>query len=386
MPNDQSYGDNVCLIQAFKEQCSNLWPLCQRGDSELTDLFNTIIHDSPPILSTKNKTVLNSVIDADHILHHVASGGYGAVFLFYNYIFKVVPYPRATPSEFLIPAQLHAMIEKDLKLQVLHTFFIRPINCTYVPDLKVLWIGISKILMLFHMLHLAMTGSQNIKQDYDNSRITDLVVTSSEAKTITKLIGDAIGVYLNVGSKHAHLYRFLHRTFHNQKLQAVPSYIMVMPKALLSGNLLQKTQKTLATLLVFQTLVFYALLVPRYPMFVHGDLKLDNILLFESERDKFVFEFAGTTYTFPVRYVWQISDFDLATLQPLTSGVGWQQDLHYFFHTIAHYKNIVLPSSLKTNPFCTDKCKNWVIPESSFTIDQLTALIIKVYAKWGASR
>ena len=362
--SDKKYGNNNAIVNSFRLLCNTMGSIKVKKDSELYEMAHKMTQ-------TSESTEVS--------LTHIACGGYGVIMLYQTYILKIVPYPRTTPNEYVVPALLREKLKTNIANKDLADYFIEPINCTYLTNLNILWVSLNKFIMLTHLLLLLKKGSGNLRLDYDNyDPLTP--IAKEDADYIAKVINKYFGVYLNLGTKHSQLFRFMKRTFHERTIGAIPTYVMVMPKALMSGNMLPKSQKILSTLLLFQVLVFYARILKICPQFMHGDLKLDNILLFE-QAETFRCTFEGDVYAFNQRYVWQISDFDLASLES-NEKVTWQQDLHYFLHTVEHYKNLVVPATLKKNPFCNDSCKNWIIDYSEFAYEDLCCLIKTLFRKW----
>ncbi|AQY16588.1 MC017 [Molluscum contagiosum virus subtype 2] len=285
--------------------------------------------------------------------YHLSTGGYGIVFRVEEYVVKFVfePgsqfHPMDLTSEYTVPRFLYNNLQGDERLLV-----VRALAMGLNYKIGFLHTLYKRVLHMVLLLARILDG-QPLSLAYSRRQVAKLFAERKDSAKFVRLLSyfypAVIKSNLNVINHFGHMIHF----FEHEK-RANYTYdrgnIIVFPLARCSA---EKVTAANCAEFGFASVVHYVkflflqmalLYIKIYELschnFIHVDLKPDNILLFDSERELRI-HVGERSYVFrePVRSA--LNDFDFSQVseipnKKITASLRVEQNWFYDFHFFAH--------------------------------------------------
>ena len=369
--------------------------------------INNIKHFFNNNVSTEDKLLPTTRETRSFFLYHIATGGSGSIFKYNGIVLKIVSRKIDIPPEYNVPLNLIDLIDSTL-INNLSSFILKPISCTICNNLSQFWNIIRNVFeytIWCIALFLSRSSQLSVEEEYEKvskNIISYKNIFSNNKKFAVEVMAVFDSVFklkINIMNNFTEIGRYIQSidlNNYNEKLKY--GYLLFMPIGICSGNKITSKMnyfknmthpniKDLSCQLLFQVFYFYYVITGLLENFVHGDLKLDNIIMFPlyntlmltSEINDIVYDIKIES---PVCF--KLNDFELSSLKSYNSH--WSQDLHYFIHSVIFYENLVIPNKLieKFVPInCSKNCyESWRCSINNLSRKDLGVIITTFFKKF----
>lgn len=359
-----------------------------------TYLNEHINASNSPVISQKKRSKYKTYeellelnnLKLDRCLYHVNSGGYAMIFKSGYFIAKIIPTNNFTQG-YYVPVR----IITEIRQYPMNSFITSPYGITTNVNMKkfteLLTQMITFISMCVAYIEQKDIDSKNILTDIS---LKHFFINNREyPPIISKLIQQVFKQKIQLS-----LFNNFHNlaSFHSTLQNLTNSTIIYIPIAVCSAN--KFTKPNYSSQLFFQVLLSYYLIEKHYnERFVHHDLKLDNILVYEDTTPIMInitINNVEKKYMICNKFKFKINDFDLSKIKE-TSSNEWFVDLHFFVHSVIHYGNFEVSEEIKNfcmHPVCGTSCntqKRWLINYDGsryVTLENLGDFIINTFQEF----
>ncbi len=321
-------------------------------------LIKPYLDSNIPSARTKYKTYeelcRENNVSVDKCVYHINSGGYAMVYKYGYFIAKIIPH-KDMKNGYLIPIRFISDIH-EIRIT---DFVACPYTVASEVDVSAFLKLVQKIIELI-AISVAYIEKKDIKS---KSIYTDVSLKTffTTNRNYPPVISKAIQQVFKSKTPLCLFNNFYNlASFHDSLNLSRLSTMIYFPVALCSANKFSGSDYSMQ--MFFQVFLSYYVLQSHYnERFVHKDLKLDNILVFEDPSPMMITVMINNIpkkYMIESIYKFKINDFDLSNIQTESSN-EWFIDLHFFVHSVIHYHNFDLPDSIKEfclTPVCTSEC------------------------------
>jgi hypothetical protein len=332
------------------------------NESEVSNLFfqrvksflDKNLDKSKVKYKTYDELMNDNNVAIDRYLFHLNSGGYAMIFKYGYYICKIIP-QKEMNAGYSIPTR----IDKEVKSMPMRDFIALPYCCAFKTNIDGFLFELKRQILLVAMAvaYIDKKPSLDAKDILKDTSLKTFFVTNRKyppiiAKAIQQVSKNKVSLSL--------FNNFYNLASFYDMLETSKKTLIYFPIAMCSSNKFPSKDYT-SQMLLQVLLAYYAIESHYSEKFVHRDLKLDNILVFE-DRSPLMLEVKingkNRKYVIASPYKFKINDFDLSLIKE-TGDNEWFLDLHFLVHSMIHYCNFEVSDNLKDfflKPVCGNNC------------------------------
>lgn len=345
--------------------------------STLLIKFDSLSKDT--IMKVKNELPLKKE-QRKRFFMHLISGGGGSIFQYKDFIFKITPQSKQITSdkeleEITIPKYLMKLLKIN-DYTTISDFINIPLYVRY-GDFTVQF---KAIVNLYHLclITVAYTNLKaSCKQINKKTLLDEVTKIKNDQNPITDKVTQINLMLLSLELETKMIIINNLPSFNViLKSPGIYGYVTVAETAIMSVNKLTTTSlntyfkdtsinyqvllENLSLQLVFQVFLFYHTVLKMKPSFVHKDLKLDNILMFDLSthkiKQKITIQSEKWEVNIKTPIIFKLNDFEHSEVD---SNKSWTEDIKFLFFSIKYYKNLILPRKLYEEEITSyDKLEN----------------------------